>query len=81
MEVAAGGGSGRGPDLRGPDAVGDEVHHALLGLEGPRHAAEGGGLGEDARRKALALLYADFDTAVLPAALRIVRTVRLGVGR
>jgi len=32
-------------------------------------------------REGLALLYADFDAAVLSAALRIIRTVRLGVGR
>ena len=27
-----------------PTALGDEVDDALLGLEGPRHAEEGGGL-------------------------------------
>jgi hypothetical protein len=51
VEVAAGGDGGRAPDLGFPQAVGDEVDDALLDLEDPRHAEEGGGLGEDARRR------------------------------
>ena len=51
VKIAAGGAGGRVPDLRGPELLGDEVDDALPGLEGPRHAEEGGGLGEDARRR------------------------------
>jgi len=51
VEVAAGGGGWCAPDLRGPEFFGDEVDDALLGLEDPRHTEEGGGFGEDARRR------------------------------
>ena len=44
VEVADGIGDGRAPDLGFPEAVDDEVDDALLGLEGPRHPEEGGGL-------------------------------------
>ena len=39
------------PELRSPELFGDEVDDALLGLKGPRHAEEGGGVSEDARRR------------------------------
>jgi hypothetical protein len=51
VEVAAGRACGRVANPGFPEAVGDEVDDALLGLEGPRHPEEGGGLGEDARRR------------------------------
>jgi hypothetical protein len=51
VEVAAGGAGWLAANTGFPEAVGDEVDDALLGLEGPRHAEEGGGLGEDARRR------------------------------
>jgi hypothetical protein len=47
VEVAAGGGGGRGADLGFPAAAGDEVDDALPGLEGPGDTQEYGGLGED----------------------------------
>jgi hypothetical protein len=38
VNIEAGGGGGRGADLGFPEAVGDEVDDALLGLEGPGDA-------------------------------------------
>ena len=37
VEVTAGGVGRRNADLGFPEAVGDEVGNALLGVEGPRH--------------------------------------------
>src|SRR3990172_6085007 len=47
VKIAAGGAGGGGPDVRGPELLGDEVDDALLCLEGSGDAEEGGGLGED----------------------------------
>jgi hypothetical protein len=44
VRIAAGGAGGCAPDLGFPEAVGDEVDDALLGLGGPRHAEANGGL-------------------------------------
>ena len=44
VEVAAGGAGGRAAYTWLPQAVGDEVDDALLGLEGPAHALGGPGL-------------------------------------
>lgn len=51
VKTAAGGAGGHSPQARDPEAVGDQVDDALLDLEGSRHAAKGGGPGEDARRR------------------------------
>ena len=47
VKVAAGGASGRPPDLGSPVAVGDEVDDTLLSLEGPGDAKERRRLGEN----------------------------------
>jgi hypothetical protein len=51
MEVAAGGAGWLAPELRSPELFSNEVDDALPGLEGPRHAEERGGVGEEARRR------------------------------
>jgi len=56
VKIAAGGGGGRAPDLRGPELFGDEVDDALLGLEGSGDALGGPGL-----------LAADNEADVAPA--------------
>ncbi len=47
VKIAAGGAATRTRDLRGPEAVGDEVDDALRDLEGSGDTEERGGLGED----------------------------------
>ena len=56
MKIAAGGGGGRAPDLRGPELFGNEVDDALLGLEDSGDALGGPGL-----------LAADDEADVAPA--------------